>query len=112
MGKCLSVAVGLVLLLLTGCYEKGTLERSQVEIVKVNGRRFEVRITPTGNQDEWAMLIIRATMVIDPDPEREMSRAREVADRYMEQTCKRRNYQEVMSGLQGDINYRVLFRCV
>ncbi len=110
MGRRLFIAVGFVLLTLSGCYDKGTLERSQVEVVKVNGRRFEVRIAPTGNPDEWAMLIIRATMVIDPDPAMEMARAREVADRFMEQTCKRRPYEEVMSGLQGSVNYRVLFR--
>jgi hypothetical protein len=29
----------------------------------------------------------------------------------MEQTCKGRDYDEILAGLQADINYRVLFRC-
>jgi hypothetical protein len=96
---------------LPGCYQVGSLEGSQVERVKVEGRVFEVRIAPTGNPDEWRMLIVRGTMVINPDSELEMIRAREVARRFEEQTCKGRPYEEILSGLQGDINYRVLFRC-
>ena len=103
--------LGLSLLALPGCQQKGSLPGSQVEVVKVEGRRFEVRIAPTGTPDEWRMLIIRATIVINPDPELEMARAREVAARYEKQTCKGRPSEEVLAGLQGDINYRVLFRC-
>src|SRR5579871_1485535 len=100
-----------ILLGLAGCYQMGSLDGTQVETVKVDGRRFDVRIAPTGNQDEWRMLIIRATMVIGPDPELEMQRAQEVAARYEKITCKGRPVEEVLAGLQGDINYRVLFRC-
>ena len=95
----------------TGCAQKGTLDNSRVEIVKVEGRRFEVRVASTGTPDEYRMLIIRATLVVDPDPEIEMIRAREVAKRYMEQTYKGRPYEEILAGLQGGINYRTLFRC-
>ncbi|HZQ01708.1 MAG TPA: hypothetical protein VFB13_19350 [Reyranella sp.] len=101
----------LALLAVGGCYPKGSLEGSQVETVKVNGRRFEVRVAPTGNPNEWRMLIVRATLVINPDPEVEMERAREVADRYEKQTCKGGPYEEILAGLQGEVNYRVLFRC-
>jgi hypothetical protein len=106
-----AAASALAFLALAGCYQKGSLEGSQVETVKVEGRRFEVRIAPTGTPDEWRMLIIRATMVVSPDPELEMARAREVAARYEQQTCKGRPYEEILAGLQGDVNYRVLFRC-
>ncbi len=106
-----AMAMGLALIGLTGCYQMGSLEGSQVETVKVDGRRFDVRIAPTGNPDEWRMLIIRATMVINPDSELEMERARNVAERYEKITCKGRPVEEVLAGLQGDINYRVLFRC-
>jgi hypothetical protein len=110
--KCATTAAAAVALFaLTGCYQKGSLEGSQVEVVKVEGRRFEVRVTPTGTPNEYRMLIIRATMVVNPDPEREMARAREVSERYMAQTCKGKPYEQVLAGLQGDINYRVLFRC-
>ncbi len=105
------VAVLASALLAVSCAQKGSLEGSQVEMVKVEGRRFEVRIAPTGTPNEWRMLIIRATLVINPDAEMEAARAREVADRYEKQTCKGRPYEEILAGLQGDINYRVLFRC-
>jgi hypothetical protein len=75
---------------IAGCYQKGSLGGSRVEVVKVEGRRFEVRVAPTGTPDEYRMLIIRATTVINPDPELEMARAQEVAERYMKQTCKGR----------------------
>ena len=110
-GRSARAALSVALLGLTGCYQKSSLEGSQVELVRVEGRQFEVRIAPTGTPDEWRMLIIRATMVINPDPELEMARAREVAERYEKQTCKGRPYQEILAGLQGDVNYRVLFRC-
>ena len=98
-------------LALAGCYSKGTLDGTQVEQVKVEGRVFEVRIAPTGTPDEYRMLVIRGTMVINPDSELEMIRAREVSRRFMQQTCKGRDYEEILAGLQADINYRVLFRC-
>ena len=96
---------------LAGCYSKGTLDGTQVEQVKVDGRLFEVRIGSTGTPDEYRMLIVRATLVYNPDPELEQIRGREVSKRYMEQTCKGRPYEEILAGLQADINYRVLFRC-
>ena len=102
---------GLGVLVLTGCYQVGTLDGSQVEQVKVDGRIFQVRIAPTGNPDEYRMLIVRGTMVINPDSDLEMNRAREVSRRFMNQTCKGRDYDEILAGLQADINYRVLFRC-
>ena len=101
----------LAALLVGGCYQVGSLEGSQVETVKVEGRRFDVRVAPTDNVDEWRMVITRATMVIDPDPELEMQRAREVAQRFMERTCKGRPHEEILAGLQGGVNYRTLFHC-
>jgi hypothetical protein len=106
-----AVAAAIAVLTLAGCYQKSALEGSQVEVVKVEGRRFEVRVTPTDTPKEYRMLIIRATMVINADPELEMARAREVAERYMKQTCKGGPYEEILSGLEGDVNYRTLFRC-
>jgi hypothetical protein len=102
----------LTLLALAGCYQKGTLEGSRVEVVRVEGRRFEVRIVPTEAPNEYRMLIVRATMVINADPELEMARAREVAQRYMNQTCRGQPHKEVVSGLEGQVNYRVVFRCL
>jgi hypothetical protein len=110
-GSICVAAASIVALTLAGCAEKGSLERSQVEVVKVDGRRFEVRVAPTGTPNEYRMLIVRATLVIGPDPELEMARAREVAERYMKDTCKGGPYEVIIAGLQGDVNYRTLFRC-
>ena len=104
-------SMAVIAVMLAGCHQKDSLEGSQVEVVKVEGRRFEVRVAPTGTPSEYRMLIIRATMVVNPDPELEMARAREVAERYMKQTCNGGPYEEILSGLQGDVNYRTLFRC-
>ena len=94
------------------CYQKGVLEGTRVEIVRIEGRRFEVRIGPTETPNQYRMLVIRGTMVVNPDPELEMARAQEVADRFMKQTCKGRPFEEIVSGLEGNINYRTVFRCV
>jgi hypothetical protein len=110
--KWMPALVGFAALSVAGCYQKSSLESSRVEVVKVEGRRFEVRVTPTETPDEYRMLIIRATMVVNPDPELEMGRAQEVAERYMKQTCKGRAYKEIVSGLEGGINYRIIFQCV
>ena len=101
----------LAMALLGGCYQVGTLEGTQVETVKVDGRRFEVRIGQTDKPNQWRMVITRATMVIDPDPALESQRAQEVAKRFMERTCKGGPYEEILAGLQGGVNYRTLFRC-
>ncbi|MGD9880979.1 MAG: hypothetical protein AB7I59_27205 [Geminicoccaceae bacterium] len=108
----MSILVGFLALSVVGCYGKGSLEGSQAEVVKVEGRRFEVRVTPTGTPDEYRILIVRATLVINPDPELEMARAQEVAGRYMMQTCKGKAYREILSGLEGGLNYRGIFQCV
>jgi hypothetical protein len=112
MTKWAPILVGFAAFSVAGCYQKGSLEGGRVEVVKVEGRRFEVRVAPTETSDEYRMLIIRATMVINPDPELEMARAQEVAERYMKQTCKGRAYKETVSGLEGGINYRIVFQCV
>ena len=38
-----AVAAAITVLTLAGCYQKSALEGSQVEVVKVEGRRFEAR---------------------------------------------------------------------
>jgi hypothetical protein len=61
--------VGLAALTALGaCNAKGTLDRSQVEYMTVEGRRYEVRVAPTDIKDEYRMLTVRATLVVDPIP--------------------------------------------
>ena len=106
------LAVVAAILSVGGCSPKSSLEGSRAEPITVGGRKFEVRMTPTGTPDEYRMLIVRATLVINADPELEMARAQEVAERYMKQTCGDRKPQETLSGLENDVNYRVVFRCI
>ena len=97
-------------LLLAGCYRVGSLEGTQVEPITVEGRRFEVRLRPTGAPNEWRLEINRATIVVGPDYETEGDRAREVAKRVMERTCKGKPYNQPIDGMRG-INYYTTFTC-
>jgi hypothetical protein len=80
-------AAVLAAFMLAACYDKGTLEGSRVEYVRVEGRRFEVRVAPADVEGEFRMLVVRATIVIDPNPEAERSRASNVAKPFIERTC-------------------------
>jgi hypothetical protein len=95
----------------SGCNEKATLDRSQVEYVTVEGRRFEVRIASTGVEDEYRMLVVRAALVVNPDAEREYQRAWAVARQFMARTCKGRDYQVLEDNLAGEVNLQTRFRC-
>jgi hypothetical protein len=97
-------------LLLAGCYQVGSLEGTQVEQIRVEGRLFQVRLRPTGAPNEWRMQINRATMVIGPDLELEGDRARAVARRIMVRTCRGRPYNQSVDGMRG-INYYTTFTC-
>ena len=96
--------------LLAGCYQVGSLEGTQVEQMRVDGRLFEVRLGRTGNPNEWRMQINRATVVIGPDYETEGDRAREVARRVIDRTCRGRPYTQPIDGMRG-INYYTTFVC-
>jgi hypothetical protein len=98
-------------LLLTACNDKGTLERSQVEIIRVEGRRYEVRLAPTDIPDTYRLMIVRATLVIDPEPDTERSRAWNVARQIMDRTCKGRTYKIFEDNLVDNVNLYTRFRC-
>ena len=109
MRRCAFSAV-LAVLVLAACTPKSSLERSQVEIMRVEGRRYEVRVASTGVEGEWRLLIVRATLVVDPDPERERARNTNVAQTVMERTCKG-PYQVLEDNLVNDVNLHMRFRC-
>ena len=96
-------------LAVSACASKGTLDNSSVEVVKVDGRRFEVRIAPTEAPGEYRMMIVRATLVIEPDAE--LERARNVARQFMERTCRGRPYKVLEDRLADQVNYYTRFRC-
>jgi hypothetical protein len=97
--------------LLGGCYQVGSLQGTQVEPITVEGRKFEVRLRPTDvAPNQWRLEINRATIVVNPDLELESDRAREVAKRIMDRTCKGRPYNQATDGTRG-INYYTVFTC-
>ena|SRR5437879_6262441 len=96
---------------LGACGSKGTLENSREELVRVEGRQYEVRVAKTDMADTWRILIVRATVVIDPDAELERMRAQNVAKPFMERTCKGAPYSQIMDKLQDEVNYYVVFTC-
>ena len=93
------------------CNDKGTLDRTQVEYVTVAGRRYEVRISPAIAESEYRMLVVRATLVINPDPGNEHERNLDVAGPFMKRTCKGRPYQILEDNLADDVNLYLRFRC-
>jgi hypothetical protein len=102
----------LALLMLVACHDKGTLENSRVEIVRVEGRRFEVRVAPADAEGEFRMLVVRATIVLNPDPEAERSRAENVAKPFMERSCRGQSYKVLDDQLIDNVTLSLRFRCV
>lgn len=97
--------------LLAGCYKVDSLEGTQAEPITVEGRKFTVRVAPTGAPDQYRLLVQRSTMVINPDYELESDRARNVAKIIMERTCKGRPYSQAVDGMDG-VNYKTVFSCL
>jgi hypothetical protein len=104
-------AVSLCVPLLASCHDKSSLERSQVEMIRVEGRRFEVRLAPTDLPDTWRLMVVRATAVIGPDPDAERERGWNVARQIMSRTCKGRTYQVLEDNLIDNVNLHTRFHC-
>jgi len=112
MQRFLAVFSTLVaMVVLTGCQEKATLDRTQVEFVTREGRRFEVRLTPADAAGEHRLLVVRATAVINPDPEGEHQRTSAVARQIMDRTCRGGDYQVLEDNLVANVNLQIRFRC-
>ncbi len=100
-----------VALMLAGCYEVGSLDGTQVELIRVDARQFQVRLRRTDiAPNQWRLEVNRATIVINPDMELESQRGREVARRIMDRTCRGRPYSQSVEGMRG-INYYTVFTC-
>ena len=89
---------------------KGTLERSRAETVRVDGRLYEVRIASTGADREHDLLIVRGTIVVNPDPEAESQRNWNVVQPFMQRTCKGQ-FAVLEHQLVDKVNLYVRFRC-
>jgi hypothetical protein len=104
------LCLGAVAALLAGCYQVDSLQETQAEAITVEGRKFTVRVGPTGTPNQYRLLVQRATMVIGPDYELEADRARNVARIIMERTCKGQRYSQAVEGMNG-VNYKTVFIC-
>jgi hypothetical protein len=89
---------------------KGTLERSRAETVRVDGRLYEVRIASAGVEGEHQLLIVRATIVINPDPNLESQRNWNVVQPFLQRTCKG-PFVVLEHQLVDKVNLYVRFRC-
>jgi hypothetical protein len=105
-------AAVLAALMLAACYDRGTLEGSRVEYVRVEGRRFEVRVAPADVEGEFRMLVVRATIILNPNPEAERSRAENVAKPFMERSCGGQSYKVLEDLLIDNVTLSLRFRCV
>jgi hypothetical protein len=110
--KLLGLAFTLAGLALAGCEAKSSLDGSKAEMMTVEGRKFEVRLASTGTPDDYRLMVVRATLVINPDVEAERARAQNVARQVMDRTCKGRRYQVTEDNLVDNVNYHTRFRCL
>lgn len=90
--------------------QKGTLDRSKVETVRVDGRLYEVRVASTEVEGEYQLLIVRATIVVDPDPRLESQRNWNVVQPFMQRTCKS-HFVVLENHLVDKVNLYIRFRC-
>ena len=106
-----SWALPLVALVLAACATpKGTLDRSQVETVRVDGRLYEVRVAPDAVEGEYRLLVVRGTVVVNPDPQRESERLWNVVQPFMQRTCKG-PFAVLENNLADKVNLYIRFRC-
>ena len=109
-GALVILAMVAVVLGLAACVTtKGTLEGSQVETVRVDGRLYEVRIAPAENAGEYRLLLVRGTAVVDPDPKLESERNWNVVQPFMERTCRGR-FAVLDHQLTDKVNLYIRFR--
>jgi len=110
-----ALSLALVALALTACTAtastpKGMLDRSQVETVRVDGRLYEVRIAPAEVEGEYRLLIVRGTIVVNPDPQLESQRLWNVVQPFMQRTCKG-PFVVLENNLADKVNLYIRFRC-
>ena len=104
------VALVLAACTTTAATSKGTLDRSQVETVRVEGRLYEVRVAPAEVEGEYRLLIVRGTIVVNPDPQRESERLWNGVQPFMQRTCKG-PFAVLENNLADKVNLYIRFRC-
>ena len=106
-----AIALLLAVVALAACTTtKGMLDRSQVETVRVDGRLYEVRVAPAEVEGEHRLLVVRGTIVVNPDSQRESERLWNVVQPFMQRTCKG-PFVVLENNLADKVNLYVRFRC-
>jgi hypothetical protein len=106
-----AIALLLAVVALAACTTtKGTLDRSQVETVRVDGRLYEVRVAPAEVEGEYRLLVVRGTIVVNPDPQLESQRLWNVVQPFMQRTCKG-PFVVLENNLADNVNLNIRFRC-
>ena len=108
--KAYGLAATVLALALGSCASKGTLDGSQVEMVRVEGRLYEVRIASAEVEGEYRLLIVRGTLVVNPDPDLESERLWNVVQPFMQRTCKG-PFVVLQNNLADNVNLYSRFRC-
>jgi len=89
---------------------KGTLEGARAETVRVDGRLYEVRVASAGVDGEYQLLIVRGTIVVNPDPDLESQRNWNVVQPFLQRTCKG-PFVVLENQLVDRVNLYIRFRC-
>jgi len=101
----------IALLGLAACVtSKGTLEGSRAETVRVDGKLYEVRVAPAETAGEYRLLLVRGTVVVDPDPKLESERNWNVVQPFMQRTCEG-PFVVLDHQLADKVNLYIRFRC-
>ena len=109
LAAALLAAIGL-----GACHDQQSIERTQSQYMNVGGKRVKVDLKPTDVPGQFDLLVVRDTIVVNPDPETERERGRDAATRVMEEVCggKRLRPEVLGERLVQQLNYYVRFRCV
>ena len=99
---------------LGACYPQHSIEGTSSQNLNVGGKTMKADLKPTGVPGEFDLLIVRDSMVLNPDPETERERGRAAASRVINEVCgvKRLSPRVEAERLVQQINYYVRFRCV
>ena len=109
--KARALALAVVAFGLAACATtKGMLDRSQVETVRVDGRLYEVRVAPAEVEGEYRLLVVRGTIVVNPDSQLESQRLWNVVQPFMQRTCKG-PVVVLENNLADKVNLYIRFRC-
>ena len=106
MKICAAVLAGLAL---ASCQEQQLKpDGTRAEYTTVEGKRIEVRVQATNVANEYRLIAVRDTIVVNPDPANERRRDMQAAKPFMKRTCKGSTTEILEEGLVDNIILRAL----